>query len=135
MNGFQSIEKAPVERYADLSDRVLADAMAAEDVAEERGMSAFERTTCRTHRKWLHRCIGSPVHVVVVSGYRWCRDCLVDAVVTVDELTASVTVTCIRCRRPVTGIATEQIVIACRRSILLARRSHVLQRSAARSAA
>ena len=74
------------DRYADLADRRLAVALAAEDRAEDAGLDPLERATCRVHRRWLHRCIASPVHVMMVTGHRWCRTCEVSATVAIDEL-------------------------------------------------
>jgi hypothetical protein len=90
-----------------------------ENLAEEDGLDPFDRLTCRTHHQWVHRCVGSPVHVVVVTGHRWCRDCAVAAGVAVDELCGTVYVTCPRCGRPPAVRATGQIIRACRKSLAL----------------
>ncbi len=62
-------------RYADLADQCLALALTTEDRSEEDGLDPLERTTCRNHRRWLHDCVSSPLHVIVVTGTRWCRTC------------------------------------------------------------
>lgn len=107
--------------YTDLADRRLAATLTAEDADEERGLNPFERTTCRTHRRWVHQCIASPVHVVVVTGHRWCRRCLAVAQVVVDELAGLVSVFCPHCRRDLDGPATQQIVSTCQESLARAR--------------
>jgi hypothetical protein len=109
-------------RYGDLTDRDLAECLASEDAAVEAGASPFERLTCPMHRRWLHRCISSPQHVIPVTGHRWCRECQSPATVTVDELDGDVAVACPRCHRVPDGIATRQIVGACRASLSAERR-------------
>jgi hypothetical protein len=104
-------------RYADLADRVLAEKLASEDAAVEAGLSPFERLTCPAHRRWIHQCIASPQHVSPVTGHRWCRDCQAAVTVAVDELVGDVSLTCPRCHRAPEGIATRQIVRACRASL------------------
>ncbi|MFI5615559.1 hypothetical protein [Amycolatopsis sp. NPDC051903] len=104
-------------RYADLADRSLAAKLAAEDAAVETGLSPFERLTCPAHRRWIHQCIASPEHASPVTGHRWCRDCQCAVTVAIDELTGDVTMACPRCRRTPKGIATGQIVSACRASL------------------
>jgi hypothetical protein len=115
---------APVrvhERYADLADRALAAALSTEDAAEERGLDPLERTTCYPHRRWLHHCVSSPLHVIVVTGHRWCRDCSRAVDVAVDELTGDVRLTCPRCHRMPPGPANRQLVRCCRASLAAAR--------------
>jgi hypothetical protein len=107
-------------RYVDLADRRLAERLASEDAAVEAGLSPFERLTCPAHRRWLHECIASPQHVSSVTGHRWCRDCQTAANVAVDALGGDVVVVCPRCRRAPDGIATRQIVRACRASLATA---------------
>jgi hypothetical protein len=108
------------DRYADLADRRLAAALAAEDRAEDAGLDPLERATCRVHRRWLHRCIASPVHVMMVTGHRWCRTCEASATVAIDELAGAVRVTCSRCGRTPEGRATRQIVRCCMASMAAA---------------
>jgi hypothetical protein len=110
-------------RYSDVPDRALAATLAAEDAAEHHGLSPFERITCRTHRRWVHECVASPMHVVVVSGHRWCRDCQATAMVAVDQLLGTVKVLCPRCRRAPDGVATAQIVRTCQASLAASRAS------------
>lgn len=109
------------DRYADLADRRLAVALADEDRAEDAGLDPLDRATCRVHRRWLHRCIASPVHVIMVTGHRWCRTCEASATVAVDELTGTVGVTCSRCHRTPEGRATRQIIRCCMASMAAAR--------------
>ena len=54
-----------------------------EEQSEEDGL---ERTTCRTHRSWLHDCVASPLHVVIITGTRWCRACECALNVAIDQL-------------------------------------------------
>lgn len=105
------------QRYADVRDRRLAAALAAEDAAETEGLDPLERMTCGLHRKWIHRCVHSALHVIPVTGHRWCRDCATAADVMVDELTGEIRVTCPRCRRTPNPRATKQIVRTCRASL------------------
>ena len=112
------------ERYADMSDRRLADLLILEDAAEEREeLSALERVSCHEHRRWAHECISSPAHVIVVTGHRWCRRCEAEASVAVDELTGSVEVVCTRCGRAPDTAATRQILRICRASLAAASQS------------
>ena len=114
---------APVpvhERYADLADRRLAAALSTEDAAEETGHDPLERTTCYTHRRWLHHCVSSPLHVIVVTGHRWCRRCECAVNVAIDQLTGDVALTCPKCHEMPTGAANRQLVRCCRASIAAA---------------
>ncbi|SER71496.1 hypothetical protein [Lentzea albida] len=113
--------EADHRRYADVRDRALAAALAEEDAAEELGLSALERVSCRLHRRWLHHCVHSADHVIKVTGHRWCRDCFSPASVGVDELTGDVLVRCESCRRTPDTAATRQIVRACRASLAASR--------------
>ncbi|MEV6231219.1 hypothetical protein AB0L88_25510 [Saccharopolyspora shandongensis] len=116
------------QRYADLCDRRLADRLILEDAAEESGeLSVHERITCHFHRRWVHECISSPVHVIILTGHRWCRHCEAEASVAVDELTGSVAVTCTRCRRSPGTAATRQILRTCHASLVAARESRRAQ--------
>jgi hypothetical protein len=85
----------------------------------------LERITCRTHRRWVHQCVSSPQHVIVVTGHRWCRDCECAVSVAVDELTGDVTLTCPGCRRTPECAATRQIGRTCRASIAACREQAV----------
>ncbi len=105
------------ERYTDLADLRLAIALSTEDTAEDGGLNPFERTTCYTHRRWLHQCVSSPLHVVVVTGHRWCRRCRCAVTVAVDELAGDVTLTCPRCGEMPAGPANRQVVRSCRASL------------------
>lgn len=108
-------------RYSQVRDQRLAAHLMAEDAAEENGLDPLERLTCRTHRRWVHQCISSPVHVFVVTGHRWCRRCECAADVAVDELTWSVRITCPNCGNILDGAATRQIARTCRASMAAAR--------------
>ncbi|WP_245645951.1 hypothetical protein [Pseudonocardia acaciae] len=112
--------KPSVVKARHLADGRLAATLAAEDEAEDAGLDPLERITCRTHRRWLHHCISSPVHVIVVTGHRWCRSCQAEASVAVDELTGDVRVTCTRCGRVPVGRATRQIIRTCTASLAAA---------------
>lgn len=108
-------------RYTDLRDRQLAAALSTEDHAEaENGLDPLERTTCWTHRRWLHQCIASPLHVIQVTGHRWCRNCACAVNVAVDELKGDVRLNCPRCGRTPDTRATRQIMRACRASLAAA---------------
>lgn len=108
------------ERYADLTDRRLAAALSAEDAAEEQGMDPLERTTCWTHRRWLHHCVSSPLHVIVVTGHRWCRRCRCAVNVAIDQLTGDVALTCPKCHEMPAGAANRQLIRCCRASLAAA---------------
>lgn len=110
-----------LDRYADLADGRLASALSTEDLAEFDGLDPFARATCHTHRRWLHQCIASPLHVIPVSGHRWCRRCSCAVTVAVDELARDLTLTCPRCGATPPGLANQQIVLACRASLAAAR--------------
>ncbi|WP_431876027.1 hypothetical protein [Amycolatopsis sacchari] len=114
-------ELRSVDRYAELRDQRLAARLAAEDSAEAAGLDPFERLTCRTHRHWLHQCIGSAAHVVVVTGHRWCRGCERPAAVVVDELAGAVRLFCPSCGRFPDSPANRQVVRACVRSLAASR--------------
>jgi hypothetical protein len=101
----------------------LASKLAAEDNAEDQdGLSPHERLTCRLHRRWAHQCIASPAHVIPVTGHRWCRGCRTSTSVAVDELSATVTLTCRRCGQASATRAAQQIIRSCQASIGAARR-------------
>jgi hypothetical protein len=87
------------ERYADLTDRRLATALSTEDAAEDDGLNPLERATCYTHRRWLHHCVSSPLHVIIVTGHRWCRRCECAANVAIDEVAGDDALTCPRAAR------------------------------------
>jgi len=109
------------ERYADLADRRLATALSTEDAAEEAGsLDPLERSTCYTHRRWLHHCVSSPLHVIVVTGHRWCRRCSCAVNVSIDQLTGDVALTCPRCHEMPRGAANRQLVRCCRASLAAA---------------
>lgn len=107
-------------RYARIRDRRLATVLAAEDRAEEDGLDPLERITCRTHGRWIHECVSGQIHVIVVTGHRWCRTCACAVDVAVDHLTGDVSVRCPRCGQKPEGRATRQIVRACRASLAAA---------------
>lgn len=107
-------------RYGELADWRLALALSAEDRAEAEGLDPLERITCRTHQRWLHQCIASPLHVIVVTGHRWCRPCGRPLSVAVDEFAGDVRLTCLRCGRTPNDRANRQILRGCRASLAAA---------------
>jgi hypothetical protein len=111
------------ERYADLTDLRLAVTLSAEDAAEEGDLDPLERTTCYTHRRWLHHCVASPLHVIVVTGHRWCRTCSCAVNVAIDQLTGDVSLTCPKCDRMPPGAANRQLIRCCRASLAAAAES------------
>lgn len=101
-----------------LSDRRFATLLAREDAAEERGdLSPHDRLTCRVHRRWAHQCISSPIHVIPVTGHRWCRHCEIAESVAVDEVSGTVVMSCPSCGQSPTTLASWQIVRTCRASL------------------
>lgn len=97
----------------------LADENASEERAE---LSPHERLTCRLHRRWAHQCIASPVHVIPVTGHRWCRTCETSTGVAVDELSGTVALACGRCGDAPATLAARQIITTCQASMAAARR-------------
>ncbi|WP_284748700.1 hypothetical protein [Amycolatopsis sp. RTGN1] len=105
------------DRYADLDDRRLAAILAAEDTAEEHGLNPHTRSTCYVHRCWAHQCVGSPLHVLVVTGHRWCRRCECPVDVAVDETPpGAVHLYCPRCGQAGSA-ANREVRQACRTSL------------------
>jgi hypothetical protein len=103
----------------------LADALAAEDHAEDTGwLDPLDRLTCRVHRRWIHECSHSDLHVIPVTGHRWCRPCRRELEIAVDEVTRTVSLHCPRCDRGATTRADHQLVAACEASLTAARASH-----------
>ncbi|MEV4143820.1 hypothetical protein AB0J40_09145 [Amycolatopsis sp. NPDC049691] len=107
-------------RYTDVTDQRLARTLTAEDRSEEDGLDPLERITCRTHRRWLHDCVASPLHVVVITGTRWCRTCEHALNVAIDQLAGDVSVHCPSCGDTPATRATRQLVRACRASLAAA---------------
>nr|WP_233223163.1 hypothetical protein [Amycolatopsis sp. BJA-103] len=104
--------------YGEIEDRRLAAILAAEDVAEEHGLSAHVRTTCYVHRSWVHRCVSDPMHVLVVTGHRWCRRCDRTIDVEVDEtFPGSVELFCDGCGVPPDTVASREVLRACQASL------------------
>lgn len=100
----------------------LAAMLAWEDGAEERdGLSPHDRITCPVHRRWIHQCMSSPSHAIRVTGHRWCRACDSAVTIAVDELTASVALTCSHCGRFPDTAANRQVLQSCQASIDAAR--------------
>jgi hypothetical protein len=106
-------------RYADLADRHLAATLAVEDAAEAHDLSPLERITCYTHRRWVHECIASPLHIIVVTGHRWCRQSQTAATAAVDELSSTVSMTCPRCQQTLDTPAARQIIRTCNASLAM----------------
>lgn len=97
-------------------------ALLAEDQAEETGwLDPLDRMTCAVHRRWIHECAHSELHVSPVTGHRWCRPCRRELELSVDELTATVTVHCPRCDRGPTTRADAQLIAACEASLTASR--------------
>jgi hypothetical protein len=95
--------------------------LAIEDQAEDAGLvQPDQRLTCPVHRRWIHQCVASPVHVNQVTRHRWCRRCGCALPVVVDELTATITIRCPNCEAGGSA-ATDRLVAACERSIAAAR--------------
>ncbi|MEV6872047.1 hypothetical protein [Amycolatopsis sp. NPDC051128] len=108
---------APRDRYAGLADRRLAAILAAEDTAEEYGLSPHTRSTCYVHRCWVHECVGDPLHVLVVTGHRWCRGCERPVEVAVDVTPpGAVHVFCPGCGQAGSA-ANREVRQACRTSL------------------
>ncbi|MFD6070744.1 hypothetical protein [Amycolatopsis lurida] len=106
------------DRYGEIPDRRLAAILAAEDVAEEHGLSAHVRTTCYVHRGWVHQCISDPMHVLIVTGHRWCRRCDRTVEVRVDEtFPGAVELFCDGCGVPPDTVANREVLLACRTSL------------------
>lgn len=102
----------------------LADALAAEDHAEDTGiLDPLDRITCPVHRRWLHQCCHSDLHVGRVSGHRWCRPCGRALEVAVDEVLRTVTLHCPKCGRGARTRADAQLVAACEASLAASARS------------
>jgi len=106
----------------------LADALQAEDHAEDTGwLDPLDRMTCRVHRRWIHECAHSELHVSPITGHRWCRPCRRELELAVDELTRTATVHCPRCDRGPTTRADAQLIAACEASLTAARGQHTRQ--------
>lgn len=112
----------PQDRPAAARQPLLETTLAREDGDEDGGrLDPTDRVTCRTHRRWLHDCVSSPVHTNPAIGYRWCRRCDHQALVAVDELTGEVTIHCGLCGHTPRSRANQELVDLCRRSLALAR--------------
>ena len=106
------------------SVEALADALLAEDYAEENGfLDPLDRITCPAHRRWIHQCCHSDLHVSQVSGHRWCRPCRRALEVAVDEVGRSVALRCPKCDRGARTRADAQLVAACEASLTACRRT------------
>ena len=112
----------PEDEPGEARHPLLASTLHEEDRAEDAGQAdPMDRVTCRTHRRWLHECVASPVHTNSAVGYRWCRHCDHQALVAVDELTGDVTIHCGLCGRSPRSRANLELIALCRRSLALAR--------------
>ncbi len=106
------------DRYREVADRRMAAILAAEDVAEEHGLSTHVRSTCYVHRCWIHECISDPLHVLIVTGHRWCRRCDSEVEVMVDDTApGSVELSCDGCGVPPDSVANREVLFACRTSL------------------
>jgi hypothetical protein len=102
----------------------LTAALLAEDRAEETGwLDPFDRLTCPVHRRWVHQCSHSDLHVVRVAGWRWCRPCARALQVAVDEVAGTVALRCPRCERGARTASDARLIAACEAS-LTASRAH-----------
>lgn len=100
----------------------LQAALLAEDQAEDTGwLDPLDRMTCRVHRRWIHECAHSELHVSQVTGHRWCRPCRRELAIAVDEVTATVTVHCPRCHRGPSTRADARLIAACEASLTASR--------------
>jgi hypothetical protein len=100
----------------------LVDALVAEDQAEEVGfLDPLDRITCPVHRRWIHQCCHSDLHVSQVSGHRWCRPCRRVLEVAVDEVVGTVALHCPKCHRGARTRADVQLVAACEASLTASR--------------
>ncbi|MGH3520038.1 MAG: hypothetical protein ACRDQ7_22155 [Haloechinothrix sp.] len=115
MSGTQVAEsRREYPHVDDTGARGLETLLVQEDAAEERGqVSPHERITCRVHRRWIHQCVGSPLHVIPVTGHRWCRRCETAVGIVVDEVRGTVAMSCRGCGDVPTTLASRQIVRAC----------------------
>jgi hypothetical protein len=96
----------------------LADALVAEDNAEDNGwLDPLDRITCPVHRRWVHQCCHSDLHVSQVAGLRWCRPCKAALQVAVDEVGGTVALRCPRCDRGAATRADKRLVAACEASL------------------
>lgn len=94
-------------------DTSLAVRLAVEDRAELAGrLPVDSRVTCAVHRRWMHHCVSSPVHVNQVTGHRWCRSCSEALTVAVDELNRTVAMSCPTCGDGHNS-ASDRLVVAC----------------------
>lgn len=88
-----------------------------EDRAEDNGLiDPDDRLTCHLHGKWIHQCVSSSAHVNQVTRHRWCRSCSTVLTAVVDELSATVLMSCPRCGDG-RSAATYRLLAACRASI------------------
>jgi hypothetical protein len=109
-------------RYADLADQRLALYLTAEDEAEDgHRLLPDLRLTCHTHRRWLHDCVSSPLHVNAWTRARWCRPCEQELEVAVDHVAGRVAVTCPGCRRGAENAVDYVLITNCETSLRLAR--------------
>lgn len=95
--------------------------LAEEDRIEDEGrLAPDDRLTCHVHRRWIHECVSSPLHVSQVTRHRWCRTCQTAVTVAVDEVTCDVVMRCARCGDGMSP-ATRRLTGACRASLAAAR--------------
>lgn len=102
----------------------LADALLVEDQAEDTGwLDPLDRMTCPVHRRWVHQCCHSDLHVIRIAGWRWCRPCARALEVAVDEVAGTVALHCPKCDRGARTTSDKRLVTACQAS-LTASRAH-----------
>ncbi|MFC0109326.1 hypothetical protein [Kibdelosporangium aridum] len=103
-----------IHRAAEQLDAVLD----REDRDEELGqLSPHERLSCPVHRRWVHQCVSSPLHVIPVTGHRWCRRCECAQLIAVDEISGTVSMSCPGCGEVPTTLPSRQIMRTCRASL------------------
>ena len=99
------------------ADANLTTRLRTEDHLEQAGrLPGDRRLTCPVHRRWIHDCVSSPVHVNQVTGHRWCRACAEPLNVAVDQLTRTVDMACPECGDG-RSAATARLVAACKASL------------------
>jgi hypothetical protein len=107
-----------------MTRNALADALAAEDNAEDNGwLDPIDRMTCPAHRRWVHQCCHGDLHVSQVAGLRWCRPCRRALEVAVDEVDRTVRLRCPTCDRGATTRTDKRLVAACEASLTAASRT------------
>jgi len=101
------------------SASALAEALMAEDDAEETGwLDPLDRITCPVHRRWVHQCSHSDLHVIRIAGWRWCRPCRRALEVAADEVAGTVALHCPTCDRGARTTADARLIADCEASLI-----------------